>query len=79
MGGVAVVFEVQEGPLVPYKVAKPAMVKSHTQHTDGDTRTYTPTPPHTHTHTPSFIIAAPWSHSVLATILISLKLCLCFL
>ena len=54
MGGVAVVFEVQEGPLVPYKVAKTGhgeVTRTHT-HTDGNTRTYTPTPPHTHTHTP---------------------------
>ena len=35
MGGVAVVLEVQEGPLVPYKVAKPAIMTKppHTRHT----------------------------------------------
>ena len=77
MGGVAVVLEVQEGPLVSYKVAKPAMTKprytvthARTQHPHRHIHT------HTHTHSPSFTIAAP---SVLVTVLVYLQLCRCFL
>ena len=81
MGGVAVVLEVQEGPLVSYKVAKPTktghdeatiytVTHARTQHPHRHIYT------HTHTHSPSFTIAAP---SVLVTVLVYLQLCRCFL
>jgi hypothetical protein len=65
MGGVAVVLEVQEGPLVSYKAAKPAMTKprytvthARTQHPHRHIHTHT----HTPLHSPS-LLPASWSRS----------------